>query len=145
MKSTHSENLQFLKNIRGCFGSRRMWSVEYEFTGKEIIERRGGRKKNQISISDIIETEAPLGKKLMILKTNNSKIKIQIIPSLNEAIQNEAARELATKSEGERRRFEEVKNQIIKRRKWAALIGAIVSIFVAIAGSLLLRWFHQKH
>ena len=145
MKSTHSEDLQFLKNIRGCFGSRRMWSVEYEFTGKEIIERRGRRIKNQISISDIIETEAPLGKKLMILKTNNSTLKIQIIPSLNEAIQNETARELATKSEGERQRFEEIKSQIIKRYKWAALIGAIVSILVTIVGSLLWRWFEQKH
>ena len=145
MKSTHSEDLEFLKNIRGCFGSRRMWSVEYEFTGKEIIERRGGRIKNQVSISDVIETEAPLGKKLMILKTNNSKLKIRIIPSLNEAIQKEAARELATKSEGERQRFEEVKNQIITRHKWAVVIGAIASILVTIAGSLLLRWLHQKH
>ena len=122
-----------------------MWSVEYEFTGKEIIERRGGRIKNQVSISDVIETEAPLGKKLMILKTNNSKLKIRIIPSLNEAIQKEAARELATKSEGERQRFEEVKNQIITRHKWAVVIGAIASILVTIAGSLLLRWLHQKH
>jgi hypothetical protein len=145
MKSTHSEDLEFLKNIRGCFGSRRMWSVEYEFTGKEIIERRGGRIKRQISISDIIETEAPLGKKLMILKTNHSKLKIRIIPSLSEAMQKEAARELATKSEGERQRFEEIKSQIIKRYKWAALIGAIVSILVTIVGSLLWRWFEQKH
>jgi len=145
MKSTHSEDLEFLKNIRGCFGSRRMWSVEYEFTGKEIIERRGGRIKRQISISDIIETEAPLGKKLMILKTNHSKLKIRIIPSLSEAMQKEAARELATKSEGERQRFEEIKSQIIKRHKWAALIGAIVSILVTIVGSLLWRWFEQKH
>lgn len=145
MKATHSEDLEFLKSIRGCFGSRRMWSVEYEFTGREIIERRGGRIKNQISISDIIETEVPFGKKLMILKTNNSKLKIQIIPSLNEAIQKEAARELATKSEGDRQRFEEVNNRIMTRRKWAALIGAIASILATIAGSLLLRWFHQKH
>ena len=145
MKSTHSEDLEFLKNIRGCFGSRRMWSVEYEFTGKEIIERRGGRIKNQISISDIIETEAPLGQKLMILKTNNSKLKIQIIPSLLEAIKKEEARELATKSEGERQRYEEVKNRIIRRHKWAALIGAIASILVTIVGSLLFRWFQQKH
>ena len=119
-----------------------MWSVEYEFTGREIIERRGGRLKNQISISDIIETEVPFGKKLMILKTNNAKLKIQIIPSLNEAIQKEAAKELATKSEDERQRFEEVKNQIIKQHKWAVLIGAIVSVLVAIAASLLLGRLH---
>ncbi|MGD1088478.1 MAG: hypothetical protein ABR955_07100 [Verrucomicrobiota bacterium] len=88
MKATHSEDLEFLRTIRGCFGSRHMmWSVEYEFTGEELIERRGGRIKNQMRITDIIETRVLFGRNQMKLKTNNSKMTIQIVPPLNEVIQ----------------------------------------------------------
>ena len=43
----------------------------------------------------------------MILKTNNSKMKIQVIPSLKELILKQTAEMNATKSESERRQLEE--------------------------------------
>jgi len=66
VKSIHSKDLEFLRKIRGGFTSMTMWPIKYEFTGEEIIERRGKRIKNQIRISDVI-------------KTNNSEINIRII------------------------------------------------------------------
>src|ERR1700679_352598 len=116
MKSTRSEDLEFLRNIRGCFQNSKsqrqgewlviflftvffplfwlfiffMWwpvildknhlivlafalgtfiagiylwkmrAVEYEFTGDEIIERRAGRIKKQLRITDIVETKVKI-------------------------------------------------------------------------------------
>jgi len=145
MKATHLEDLEFLKSIRGCFGSRRMWSVEYEFTGEEVIERRGGRIKNQIRISDIVETKVRHGFNQMILKTNSSQMIVQITPSLNEVIMKHAAEINAKKSESERQHFEEVSRQTISRFKRANLIGAIVSILIMVALAFFLVWLKQRH
>ena len=145
MKATHSEDLEFLKSIRGCFGSRRMWSVEYEFTGEEVIERRGGHIKNQIRISDIVETQVLLGFNQMILKTNSSQMRVQIIPSLNEVIMKHAAEFNAKLSESERQHFEEVSRQTISRFKRDNLIGGIFVTLVMVALAFCLVWLKQKH
>ena len=144
MKSAHSEDLEFLRKIRGCFGSRRMWSVEYEFTGEEIIERRSGRVKNQIHISDIVGTEVKISSHQLILKTNNSKMTVQILPSLNEVIQNKGAEVMANKSEAERQHFEEVKWKTISRLKRANLIAAIILFWLMLAFAIFIGWFKQK-
>src|SRR5277367_6117720 len=121
MKSTHLEDLEFLRKIRGGFASIAIWPIKYEFTGEEIIERRGKHIKNQIRISDVIEIKVLMKPHRMIIKTNNSKMIVRIISSLNAVIQNEAARVAATKSEAERQHFEEVKQQTISRLKRANL------------------------
>jgi hypothetical protein len=143
MKSTHSEDLEFLRNIRGCFPSSKsqrqsewfliflfgvffplfsifvffawwpivlnkdhliilayafgtfilgmdLWkmrAVEYEFTGDEIIERRAGHTKKRIRIADIIETKIKISPHQLMIKTSDSKMAIQIVPSLKEVIQ----------------------------------------------------------
>ena len=145
MKATHSEDLEFLRKIRGCFGSRQMWLVEYEFTGEEIIERHGGRIKNQIRISDIIETDISFASKELKLKTNSSKMNIQVLPSLNKVIMKEAEEANAKMSEGERQHFEEVKRKIVLRFKLMNLIGAVIVCMAMIGLVLLIAWLMRKH
>jgi hypothetical protein len=123
----------------------RMRAVEYEFTGEEIIERRGGRIKNQIRISDIIETKVKISPHQLTLKTNNSKMVVQIIPSLNEAIQKEAAKIEATKTETDRQHFEKVKQETISRFKRANIIGAVILVLIMFALALLVGWLRRKH
>jgi hypothetical protein len=147
MKSTHSEDLEFLRNIQGRFRSSKsqrqsewflillsgiffplfsififfawrptvldkgnlivlayafgtfilgmyLWkmrAVEYEFTGDEIIARHAGRIKNQIRIADIIETKVKISPHQLMIKTSDSKMTIQIVPSLKEVIQKKSA------------------------------------------------------
>lgn len=145
MKSTHSEDLEFLKSIRGCFGSRRMWSVEHEFTGEDIIERRGGRVKKQIGISDIVEMQVRLVSHQMILRTNSSEMKITIIPSLNEVIMKRAAEINAKRSESERQRYEEMSRQISSRFKRANLIATIVFLLITVVLFFFVLWLNKHY
>src|SRR6267142_5048313 len=144
MKSTHSEDLEFLRKIRGSFASIGIWPIKYEFTDEEIIERRGKRIKNQIRISDVIETKVLINPHRMIIRTNNSEMTVRVIPSLNAVIQNEAARVAATKSEAERQHFEEVKQQTISRVKRANLIVGVISILLIFVLIFLWSWFRHK-
>jgi hypothetical protein len=146
MKATRSEDLEFLREIRGCFGSRRMmWSVEYEFTGEEIIERRGGRIKNQIRISDITDTKVKISPHQLMLKTKNSKMTVQITPSLNEVIQIEASKINATKSKAERQHFEKVKQETMSRFKRVNIIGAVIIVLFGFVIALFVGWLKQKY
>jgi hypothetical protein len=138
------EDIEFLNGIRGCFGSRRMWCVEYEFTGEEIIERRGGREKKRIKISDIVESKIPLGSKRMILKTNSTEMRVQIFPALNEVIKKRAAEFISRLSESERQKFEATSRQISRRYKRALLIGGIIYILIMFAFAFFVRWLMQK-
>jgi Pyruvate/2-oxoacid:ferredoxin oxidoreductase gamma subunit len=119
--------------------------VEYEFTGEEIIERRGGHIKNQMRISDIIETKTKISPPQLILKTNNSRMTVQILPSLNEVIKKESAEIMANKSESERQQFEEVKKETISRLKRVNVIGSVILILVMIALVLLIGWLKRRH
>lgn len=148
MNAAHSENLEFLKRIRGCFGSHRMWSAEYVFTGEAVIERRGERIRSQIRISDIVETSVRLGFSRfnqMILKTNNSKMIIPIIPSLNEVILKLAAEFNTDKSESDRQHLEEMSRQTISRFKRVSPIGMIATILFTLAFGILVIWWLRKH
>jgi uncharacterized membrane protein len=146
MESKLQENLEFLRKIRGYFGSRRtMWSVEYEFTGEEIIERRGGRIKNRILINDIVEVRMFLGRYQTILKANNSKMKVQMIPSLNQVILKQAKEINARKSEAELRQMEEASQETISRFKRANIIGIILLILFMFALALFVEWLMRKH
>lgn len=145
MKATHPENLEFLKRIRGCFGSHRMWSTEYVFTGEAVIERRGDRIRNQIRISDIVESSVRLGLHQLILKTNKSKMIIRIIPSLNEVMMKLAAEFNADKSESERRHLEEEARHTISRFKRASLIGMIATVLITLAFGILVNWWVRKY
>lgn len=119
--------------------------VEYEFTGEEIVEKRGGKIKSQIRISEIIETEVPIGMSRMILKTNNSKMAVQIVPSLNEVIQKKATETMTAKSEAEQKCFAEIKRETLTRFKRVNLIFGIIFLLVIVALSLLIAWFSRKH
>ncbi len=145
MNAAHSENLEFLKRIRGCFGSPRMWSSEYVFTGEAVIERRGERIKNQIRISDIVESSARLGSNQMVLKTNNSKMIIQIVPSLSEVITKLAAEFNANKTESERQHLEQEARQKVLRYKRLRLIGMILNVLITLAFGILIIWWCRKH
>lgn len=147
MNATHPENLEFLKRIRGCFGPSRMWSTEYVFTGEAVIERRGERIRNLMRISDIVETSARLGSKYnqMILKTNNSKMIIPIIPSLNEVMMKLAAEFNANKTESERQHIEEETRKTISRFKRASLIGMFATILITLAFGIFINWWVRKH
>jgi hypothetical protein len=79
----------------------RMSAVEYEFTGDEIIEKRKGRIRNRLFISNILEASVIVNQSKiqnLILKTSNSgiNIQIQIVPSLAEVIQKETANMIYT-------------------------------------------------
>jgi len=144
MKPSHSEDLEFLRSIRGRFGSRRMWAVEYEFTGEEIFERRGGRIRKQIRISDIIEIRVPVGRKQMILKTDDSKVTVQIPPSLNEVLQKKSSEMMANMSGAERQHFEEVKQKTISRFKRANLLAGAILVLAMFAIAVLIGWLRQR-
>jgi hypothetical protein len=139
------EDLEFLRKIRGCFGSRRIWCIEYEFTGEEVIERRGGRVKNQIRISDIIETKVKISPHQLILKTSNSKMTVQILPSLNEVIKKKGAEEMASKSDAERQHFEKVKQEMESRIKRTNIIVGIILLWLGIIFAVLIGWLFRKH
>lgn len=119
--------------------------VEYEFTGDEIIERRAGRIRHRIQISDVIEAQVKISPQRFIVKTNNFKMVVRIFPSLNEVIQKKGAELLSKQSGSERQRYEEVKQQMSSRVKWVKIIGAIASVIVAILAALAIRWFTTKH
>jgi preprotein translocase subunit SecF len=196
MKATHSEDLEFLREIRGRFQSAKSqrqseWgliivfmlfgilccltaifsignkyrfgfgifalgeflvaiyvflirAVEYEFTGEEIIERRAGKIKNQIRISDIVEMKVKISPHQLIVKTNNSKMIVRIPPSLNEVIQKKGKEMMAQKSEAEQQHFEKVKQETSLRLKRASVIGFIIFILVMLAFWFLAFWLKQK-
>jgi hypothetical protein len=130
---TLAHNLFFAAMILGSFlTGAQVWrerAVEYEFTGDEVIERRRRRIKHRVLISDITETRVTI--RTLVLKTNHSKIIIQIFPSLREAIQKKAA----NLSDAERQEIETVKKDIIprmNRRKWIAGIAAVLLIYGSI-------------
>jgi hypothetical protein len=134
MKSTHSEDLECLKSIRGCFDSRRIFCVEYEFTGKEIIERRGGRIKKQINISDIVETAVSFGQpNSLIVKTNNTTMKIQILPSLKGVIDQKWTEIYSKMTESERQRFEDVQREVTSRIKRTTVIASVILVLLVFA------------
>jgi hypothetical protein len=145
MKSIHSEDLEFLRKIRGSFASIGIWPIKYEFTGEKIIERHGKRIKNQIRISDVIETKVLINPHRMVIKTNNSEMTVRVIPCLNAVIQNEAAKVAATESKAERQHFEEVKQQTISRVKRANLIGMVIVLLLIFALIFFVAWLKQKH
>jgi|ERR1700722_4814429 len=201
MKSTHSEDLEFLRNIRGRFQNSKsqqqgewliiflfalffplfwlffffMWwpvildinhliilafafgtfiggiylwkmrAVEYEFTGDEIIERRAGRIKNQMRIGDIVETKVKISPHQLIIKTSSSKMTLQIIPSLKEAIQKKSVETMTTKSEAEQQHFENVKQETISRFKRANVIGAVILVLFGFVIALFIGWLKRKH
>jgi len=119
--------------------------VEYEFTGEEIIERRGGRIKNQIGISDITETKVKISPHQLMLKTKNSKMTVQITPSLNEVVQIEASKINATKSKAERQHFEKVKQETMSRFKRVNIIGAVIIVLFGFVIALFVGWLKQKY
>jgi hypothetical protein len=96
-------------------------SLEYQFTGEEIIEQRGGKIKNRIQIRDIIDVKIVIRPYKIILKTSNSKMEIQIVPSLNEALLKEANKMNARQSEEEQQREREdakKKNLTLQTREY---------------------------
>jgi hypothetical protein len=119
--------------------------VEYEFMGDEIIEKRGGQVRNRVRIYDIVEVRVKFRPRQLIVKTNHSQMSISLVPSLNEIIRQKHTEVLAKQSESERQRYEEVKREMTSRRKWANIIGAIVSILVPVLAALMIRWFSAKH
>src|SRR5580698_2004691 len=80
--------------------------LEYEFTGDEIIERRAGRVRNRVQISNIVNADVNILEHILTLETQNSKMIVHIFYSLNEAIQKNWAAALAKKSESEREQYE---------------------------------------
>lgn len=98
-------------------------------------------------ISDIVETSARLGSKYnqMILKTNNSKMIIPIIPSLNEVMMKLAAEFNANKTESERQHIEEETRKTISRFKRASLIGMFATILITLAFGIFINWWVRKH
>jgi hypothetical protein len=146
MKPTHSEDLECLRRIRGCFGSRRIFCVEYEFTGEQIIERRGGRIKKEINISDVIETKVKFGRpNQMIVTTPGTTMKIQVIPSLNKAVQRVWAEESSKMTESERQRFEDAKAELVSRVKRMNVIGAIILLFTVFVIFCFFAWLKKAH
>ena len=137
MKSTHEKNLECLRGIRGCFGSRRLWCIEYEFTGEEIIERRSGRIKMQLRIFDIIETKAILSPPQLVLSTPAARMKVQMSPELYAVIQREFEKDRANMTDADRLQHEKVKADMVSRVKWMRFIGAVVVVVLVIAMGLL--------
>jgi len=132
-------------------------NVEYEFTGDEIIERRGGRTRNRMRISDIIETKVEFSPHYHQLKLNSisSKMTIHIFPDLNAVIQKETAEMMTKASESEQQHLEQVKQEMIARQKRINKIGAIIIVpavfaifsILLLVGYItvhLLRWFEGK-
>jgi len=196
MKSTHPEDLEFLRNIHGRFqdldvkrrnewgpifllgvffplslvvvffawppmtldrvhlviaamilgsfmGGIDLWrkrAVEIEFTGEEIIERRGGQIRNRMFISNIIETRVLPFSHRLVLKTNNSKMDILIFPSLNEVIQKKVVVEM---SDEERKRNEKIAQQMKMRHNLAVLIYVVVLMGGAMVIGCLMGHFKK--
>jgi hypothetical protein len=146
MKSTHSEDLECLRSIRGRFGSRRIFCVEYEFTGQEIIERHGGRIKKQINISDIVETAVSFGQpNSLIVKTNNTTMKIQILPSLKGVIDQKWTEIYSKMTESERQRFEDVKREVTTRIKRTTVIASVILALLVFALICFLGALKKAH
>ena len=118
--------------------------LEYEFAGDEIIERRAGRIRKRIRISDVVDINNKISPRQMILKTDDSKMTVRIFHSLNEVIQKKWAELMAKQSEAERQRYEEAGRQMTSRVKWANMIGAIASVLATVLTALGIRWFTTK-
>lgn len=118
--------------------------LEYEFTGDEIIERRARRERNRIIISGIIEARAGISSPELFLKTGSSKMTVHIFPSLNELIQKKAAESMAKQSEAERKRYEEVNQQLARRMKWINLIVSLVIVLGGFGVFVLFVWLKSK-
>jgi hypothetical protein len=131
-------------SLWGGFVLFRDRDLEYEFTGDEIIERRAGRKRNQIIISDVMDMQVEMSPFKMILKTGSSKVAILIFPALNEVIQKKGAESMAKQSEAERKHYEEVKQQLTKRLKWLNVIVSLVIVLAGFAVFLLIVWLKSK-
>jgi preprotein translocase subunit SecF len=119
-------------------------SLEYEFTGEEIIERRAGRIKNRIRIADVIETKVKISPHELIIKTNSSKMTVIILPSLNATIQEKASEIMANTSEADRQHYEKVKKDVTLRLKRANAIGLIILVLVIFLIGLLAAWLKKK-
>jgi hypothetical protein len=128
-------------------GGIHLWktrALEYELTGDEIIERRGGRIKNQMRIADIIEIKIKISPYQLIIKTSSSKMTVQMIPSLNEAILKQATEMNAKRTDAERRQMEEDGQKRISRFKRANIIGLIVFLLLMFAIGWLAVWLKEK-
>jgi hypothetical protein len=119
-------------------------NLEYEFTGDEIIERRAGRVRNQIQISRIVNADVKILEHILTLETENSKMTIRILAPLNEVIQRNWAKLLATKSDAERQDVEKVNREMISRLKRANLIAVLALIALMLAIGLLVAWLEKK-
>lgn len=119
--------------------------LTYEFNGIEIIEMRGGRVRNTMAISNIIETDVNISPNQLILKSSNSRMTVRILPSLNEVIQKKGAEMMAKQSLEERERYDQVQQQMISRLKWTNWIGIIAIVLVMSLIGLVMIWLRRKH
>jgi len=118
--------------------------LEYEFTGDEIIEKRAGRERNRIIISDIIEVQVKMSPFEMVLKTGSSKMAVHVFPSLNEVIQKRAAESMAKQGEEERKRYDKMNQQLARRMKWVNVTVLLVIVLAGFGGFLLIVWLKSK-
>jgi hypothetical protein len=135
----------------GAFGlfalTANLWrdrGLEYEFTGEEIIERRAGGIRKRMQISEIVNVDTNIFEPIFTLKTQNLKMTIQILPSLNEVIQKKAAESMAKQSEVERKRYEEVNQQLARRLKWVNIIVSLVIVLGGFGVFVLFVWLKSK-
>jgi hypothetical protein len=88
MDSPNSEDLEFLRTLRGRYGAFKIWPTAFEFTSKEIIEWSGRRIKKKIRIVDIVEFKVVAVPNRMILKTADTEMKI-LIPDKSSSLAGE--------------------------------------------------------
>ena len=114
--------------------------VAYEFNGTDIIETRAGREKNRIAIADITETGVQKSPHQLILKSANSKMVIQMVPSLEEAIEKKEAE--TGESVAGQKSFQKTKQPV---KVWYKRVGTIVLILAGLLFGILIGLLRKKH